>query len=261
MTAFKVAIPARYASTRLPGKPLLELAGKPLVQHVWERAGESGADEVVIATDDDRIARVAEGFGARVCMTRPDHPSGTDRLAEVAQALGWADQDIVVNLQGDEPLTPGAYIDQVAADLAAYTDAVISTLATPVSGRAEVFDPNAVKVSLDRTGYALTFSRAPLPWWRDGFGDEAGGSGSGIVPLPANLQHLRHIGIYAYRAGFLRRYSALEPSPLEQVESLEQLRVLWHGERIHVSVVDEPPGHGVDTPEDLARAEQVLLQR
>ena len=252
MTAFKVAVPARYASTRLPGKPLLPLAGRPMIRHVYERGLESGAEEVVIATDDERIAEAARGFGADVVLTAAEHPSGTDRLAEVARLRGWNDDAIVVNLQGDEPLTPGGLLRQAAEDLAAFPDAAIATLATPIRSRREVFDPHAVKVVMDRVGYALHFSRAPLPWWRDGFDDARSEA------LPQETVHHRHLGIYAYRAGFLARYGELTPSPLERVESLEQLRALWHGYRIHVRQVESTPGHGVDTAEDVHRAEQAL---
>lgn len=252
MTAFKVAIPARYASTRLPGKPLLDLAGKPMIRHVYERGLESGADEVVIATDDERIAAAVRGFGAEVVLTAADHPSGTDRLAEAARIRAWDGDAIVVNLQGDEPLMPGALLRRVADDLAACPDAAVSTLATPIRSRREVFDPHAVKVVTDRAGYALNFSRAPMPWWRDGFADARSDE------LPEEAVYHRHLGIYAYRADFLARYSELSPSPLERVESLEQLRVLWHGYRMHVHEVEEAPGHGVDTAEDLKRVARVL---
>jgi 3-deoxy-manno-octulosonate cytidylyltransferase (CMP-KDO synthetase) len=247
---FKVAIPARYASTRLPGKPLRPLAGRPMIEHVYERALASGADEVVIATDDDRIRTVAEGFGARVCMTAPDHPSGTDRLAEVAERLDWPAGAIVVNLQGDEPLMPPALVRQAAEDLAAHPDAGIATLCTPIDELGEVFDADVVKVVRDEAGYALYFSRAPVPWERAAFGT------AGAPALGGG--HLRHIGLYAYRVRFLRRYRQLSPSPLEQAEALEQLRALWHGVRIHVSVAVESPGPGVDTEKDVARVEGLL---
>lgn len=243
---FRIAIPARYASTRLPGKPLREIGGRPMLEHVYRRAVESGAAEVVIATDDVRIQRVAEGFGARVCMTEPQHPSGTDRLAEVATALGWNQGDIVVNLQGDEPLMPPRLLRQVAAALDVHPDAAIATLCTPIHTTAELFDPHVVKVVCDRDGYALYFSRAPIPWDRDAFGVTT-------EELPESRLHYRHVGLYAYRVGFLQRFAAGAPCSLERTESLEQLRALWSGERIHVGVVEAPPGHGVDTEEDLAR--------
>jgi len=250
---FKVAIPARYASTRLPGKPLLELAGRPMIQHVHQRAVESGAGEVVVATDDERIATVAEGFGATVCMTSPDHPTGTDRLAEVVEKMGWEDGAIVVNLQGDEPLMPLELIRQVAGDLERHPDAGIATLAAPIHTSAELFDPHVVKVVCDRDGYALYFSRAPIPWDRDAFGgaDEE---------LPPQAVHFRHLGMYAYRAGFLKHYREMEHCAPERLESLEQLRALWHGVRIHVSEAVATPGHGVDTPDDLERVARLLAQ-
>lgn len=248
---FKVVIPARYASTRLPGKPLLDIAGKPMIQHVYERACTSGAEEVVIATDDQRIADVSEGFGAEVCMTADTHLSGTDRIAEVVSKLDWADDTIVVNLQGDEPCMPATLLTQVAQDMDSHPDAVITTLSTPIYERNVLFDPHVVKVVTDGAGYALYFSRAPIPWHRDEFlfPDQ---------PLPENGHFARHIGLYAYRAGFLPRYVDWPSAPIEQAESLEQLRVIWHGERIHVSTATEAPGHGVDTHDDLQRVAQAL---
>jgi 3-deoxy-manno-octulosonate cytidylyltransferase (CMP-KDO synthetase) len=245
-TTFRIAIPARYGSSRLPGKPLMQLAGKPMLEHVWLRACESGADEVVVATDDDRIAEAAAGFGAEVCMTRADHASGTDRLAEVATTRGWSDDAIIVNLQGDEPLTPPGALARVASDLAAWTDASIATLATPISDPALVADPNVVKVVVDEAGFALYFSRAPIPYRRPG---------SGAHDPPDR----RHIGIYAYRGGFLRRYGELSPSPLERAEQLEQLRAMANGYRIHVSDTEWSPAGGVDVAEDLARVEAALV--
>ncbi len=248
--AFHIAIPARHAATRLPGKPLRLLAGRPLLQHVHERARESGASSVVIATDDARIAEVARGWGAAVCMTGAHHASGTERLAEVAQRLGWGAEEVIVNLQGDEPFMPPALLRQVAAALQADPVSVAATLCTPIPDVEELFDPNVVKVVRDASGGALYFSRAPVPWDRDGF--------AAAATRAAGAMHFRHIGLYAYRAGFLRRYVQLPVSPLERIESLEQLRILWAGERIHVDVACEPPGRGVDTPEDLARAEAWL---
>ncbi len=245
-TAFKVVIPARYASTRLPGKPLLELAGRPMLQHVHERSLQSGAIDVIIATDDQRIADAAHRFNATVCMTSPEHTSGTERLAEVVEAQAWDDDDIIVNVQGDEPLIPAALIKQVAAGLAGNVDARMATLAYPVQSNNEVADPNIVKVVLDRQGYALYFSRAAIPFHRD------------RPAVDNDTQALRHIGLYAYRAGFLKSYMHMEPSPLESIEKLEQLRVLWHGIRIHVGIATAMPGHGVDTPEDLARVDALL---
>lgn len=245
--SFKVVIPARYASSRLPGKPLLEIAGKPMIQHVYERALESGAGQVVVATDDERIAERVNGFSGQVCMTSPDHPSGTDRIAEVVQHYQWPDQEIVVNLQGDEPDMPASLLRQVAEDMVDHPDAVMTTLSTSLTERDQLFDPNVVKLVTDARGYALYFSRAPIPWDRNRFADKA------LLPEPVE-GYTRHIGLYAYRAGFLSRYVAWEAAPLERVESLEQLRVLWHGERIHVTPAIELPGVGIDTPQDLERA-------
>ena len=250
--SFKIAIPARYGSTRLPGKPLVELAGKPMIRHVYERAVESDVGEIVIATDDDRVRVVAEGFAAKVVMTSPDHVSGSDRVAEVAERLGWADEDIVVNLQGDEPLTPPALIRQVAENLAAHTEAGIATLCAPITSAGEMFDPHVVKVVRDARGFAMYFSRAPIPWERDALDMEVHGD-SGVC--------FRHIGLYAYRVGFLKRFRELEPSPLEPIEHLEQLRALWHGTKIHVAEAVERPGHGVDTTDDVATVEALLSAR
>lgn len=250
---FKVVIPARYASTRLPGKPLLELAGRPMIEHVYRRAVESGAGEVVVATDDQRIADCVEDFGGQFCLTATTHRSGTDRIAEVAERLGWADDTIIVNLQGDEPAMPAELLRQVAEDMAIHTDAVVTTLSAALTDKALLFDPNVVKVVTDAAGYALYFSRAPIPWHRDEFVHEE-------RPLPQESGFFRHIGLYAYRAGFLEQYVNWPPAPLEEAESLEQLRVLWHGSRIHVSQAHVEPGHGVDTAEDLQRAAIALSQ-
>lgn len=252
MTAFKVVVPARFASSRLPGKPLVALAGKAMVLHVAERAAEAGAEEVVVATDDPRIADTVTQAGFTACITAPNHPSGTDRIAEVVRKYGWADNTAVVNLQGDEPLMPPDLIRQVAADLVSHERAVVATLATPISDRDVLFDPHAVKVVRDAAGYACYFSRAPIPWHRDEFLRDT-------TRLPTGVAFLRHIGLYAYRADFVQRFVEWPPAPLEIAESLEQLRALWHGEPIHVSVVAEPPGHGVDTPDDVRRVEQILL--
>ncbi|MCP3668053.1 MAG: 3-deoxy-manno-octulosonate cytidylyltransferase [Gammaproteobacteria bacterium] len=248
---FKVVIPARYASTRLPGKPLLDIAGKPMIQHVYERALESGADEVVIATDDKRIVERVEQFGAMVCMTDEAHRSGTDRIAEVARIKNWGADEIVVNLQGDEPDMPPELVAQVAEDMIAHRDASVTTLATAVTDRQSLFDSNVVKVVMDEAGYALYFSRAPIPWYRDEFDKSA-------QKLPVDGELYRHIGLYAYRVGFLEAYVDWPPSVIEKAESLEQLRVLSKGHRIHVSLAAKPPGHGVDTEADLARSRQAL---
>lgn len=246
MTAFKVVIPARYASTRLPGKPLLDIAGKPMIVHVCERAMEAEAEQVVVATDDRRIFDTVFALGLQVVMTDPNHQSGTERIAEVAEVLGWHEDDIVVNLQGDEPLIPPEYIRDVAEALAGQSQAGIATLAAQIIESDEVFNPNAVKVVLDKNGYALYFSRAPIPWDRASFPDHHASES-------AKLPYLRHIGMYAYTAGFLRRYCSWEASPLEGVESLEQLRILWHGEKVLVKIVERTPEAGVDTEEDLWR--------
>jgi 3-deoxy-manno-octulosonate cytidylyltransferase (CMP-KDO synthetase) len=248
---FTVVIPARYASSRLPGKPLQDIAGKPMVQHVWEQAKKSSAARVVVATDDARIVAACQSFGAEVLMTQMEHNSGTDRLAEVALRLGLAADAIVVNVQGDEPLIPPAIIDQVAANLARHGEAQIATLAEPISDVETLFNPNAVKVLADVHGLALTFSRAPLPWARDAFALSR-------ETLPAQVPYRRHIGIYAYRAGFLQDFVAWGPCWLEDTECLEQLRALWHGVRIHVADALQSPPTGVDTLEDLQRVRALL---
>jgi 3-deoxy-manno-octulosonate cytidylyltransferase (CMP-KDO synthetase) len=251
LDGFKVVIPARYGSSRFPGKPLAPVAGRPMIALVHARAAASGAEEVIVATDDERIAREVEAFGGRVCMTRDDHHSGTDRIAEVADAEGWTDETVIVNLQGDEPLMPPALVAQVARDMADHPEAGVTTLGVPVAQRAELFDPHVVKVVTDLAGYALYFSRAPVPWHRDEFlADDR--------PLPPEVPFQRHIGLYAYRAGFLRRFVEWSPCPLERAEALEQLRVLWHGGSIHVGAAAEHPGPGVDTPDDIKRVEALL---
>jgi len=244
---FVVAIPARYAASRLPGKPLRLLGGEPMVLHVARRALAAGAHEVWIATDDDRIATALEGAGVRVAMTSPNHASGTDRLAECARIAGWSDDTIVVNLQGDEPFAPAAGIRAVA-ELMRAGDTEMATLAAPVNDVETLFDPNAVKLVRGDDGCALYFSRAPIPWPRDAFAQDRS-------RMPDGGPWLRHIGIYGYRAGFLQRFATLPPGRLERIESLEQLRVLEAGYRIAVGVTPEPFPPGVDTPEDLARAE------
>ncbi len=249
--AFRVAIPARYAASRLPGKPLRELAGRPLIEHVYRRARESGAREAVVATDDTRVREIAESFGARVVMTAADHRSGTERLAEAVERLGWGEEEIVVNLQGDEPLMPPALLRQVAVDLAAHPEAEIATLCARIHAAEELFAPEVVKVVVDERGYALYFSRAPIPWDRDAFG-----AGGGTPYLRG--EHLRHVGLYAYRVGYLARHARLGHSPLEHTESLEQLRALWHGIPVHVALAEETPGPGVDTEADLERAAALL---
>ncbi|EJM56665.1 3-deoxy-manno-octulosonate cytidylyltransferase [Pseudomonas sp. GM48] len=249
--AFTVVIPSRYASTRLPGKPLLLIAGKPMIQHVWEQASKSSAERVVVATDDARIIEACKGFGAEVVLTREDHNSGTDRLAEVAMKLGLAPDAIVVNVQGDEPLIPPSVIDQVAANLAAHTEARMATLAEPIEDVDTLFNPNVVKVVSDLNGLALTFSRSTLPWARDAFAVNR-------EQLPEGVPYRRHIGIYAYRAGFLQDFVSWGPCWLENTECLEQLRALWHGVRIHVADALVALPAGVDTIEDLERVRRLL---
>ncbi|WP_409422569.1 3-deoxy-manno-octulosonate cytidylyltransferase [Pseudaeromonas sp. ZJS20] len=246
--SFVVVIPARYDSTRLPGKPLADIHGKPMIQRVAEQALQAGASQVIVATDDERVARAVQLAGVEVCLTGRQHNSGTERLAEVCQRYGFAEDTIVVNVQGDEPLIPPAIISQVANNLA-HSQAPMATLAVPIESEAEIFNPNAVKVVMDAQGYALYFSRAPIPWDRDGFARQ---------PRQWRQLYARHLGIYAYRAGFIGRYVAWEASPLEQIESLEQLRVLWHGERIHVALAEAVPPVGVDTPEDLERVRAII---
>jgi 3-deoxy-manno-octulosonate cytidylyltransferase (CMP-KDO synthetase) len=248
---FKVVIPARYASTRLPGKPLLVIAGKPMIAHVCERAKEAGAEEIIVATDDERIFDTVFALGIKAVMTRPDHQSGTERIDEVARQCGWSGNDIIVNLQGDEPLIPSAVIREVAFALAGQKLAGIATLAARIIDSEEIFNPNAVKVVLNKDGYALYFSRAPIPWEREAFAN-------GAKKPSSATPYFRHIGLYAYTVDFLNRYCSWEASPLESIESLEQLRILWHGEAILVKVVDKTPPAGVDTQEDLIRVEQVL---
>jgi len=247
---YTVLIPARLASTRLPRKPLADIGGVPMIVRVARRAIESSAKDVVVAADDPDIASACYSHGVKALLTREDHPSGSDRLAEACAALGLADREIVVNLQGDEPLISPALLDACARSLDEHDECVMSTVAHPIDDVAEFGNPNVVKVVLDAKGYALYFSRAPIPWWRDGY---AGGLRRVSAPPP-----LRHVGLYAYRAAFLKRFPTLAASPLEQLESLEQLRVLWHGERIAVHVSDERPGPGVDTPEDLVRVRAML---
>ncbi len=243
-------IPARLASTRLPDKPLADIAGIPMVVRVAQRAALSGASRVVVAADDARIVAACANFGVSAVLTRRDHASGSDRLAEACTLLALADDERVLNVQGDEPLIEPRLIDEVAQLLAERRDCVMSTAAHALGHADDLGNPNIVKVVLDAAGRALYFSRAPIPWWRDG--RARGESSSSALPP------LRHIGLYAYRAGFLRRFPTLPPAPLEHIEALEQLRVLWHGERIAVHVTEHDPGPGVDTPEDLARVRRLL---
>ena len=248
---FTVLIPARLASSRLPDKPLADIAGLPMVVRVAQAAGRSGAARVVVAGDDLRIVAACRSHGTEAVLTRADHLSGSDRLAEACEQLGLDGDDLVVNVQGDEPLIEAAMIDACAALLRQRPDCVMATVAHAIDEVAEFINPNVVKVVLDAAGRALYFSRAPIGWWRDGFAQ-------GIHQLPTDPPPLRHVGLYAYRAGFLRRFPALAVAPLETLESLEQLRVLWHGERIAVLVSKQRPGPGVDTPEDLARVRAIF---
>jgi 3-deoxy-manno-octulosonate cytidylyltransferase (CMP-KDO synthetase) len=281
--SFVVVIPARYASTRFPGKPLADLAGKPMIVHVAERATRSGAREVVVATDHPDIARAVEAHGHVAVMTRADHSTGTDRIAEVAARRRYGANEVVVNVQGDEPLIDPRLIRSVAANLRRHREAAIATACHGIHSAADFLNPNVVKVVLDGNGYALYFSRAPIPYPRDAFARASSGSRdafSRMSPgprdasaratptsrhtdvtlrrLPAALPVYRHVGIYAYRGAFLRRFGKLEPGPLEQFEALEQLRALAHGFRISVEVMEAPSAPGVDTPQDLARVRRLL---
>lgn len=249
---FKVVIPARYASTRLPAKPLLDLGGKPMVVRVAERALLSGAEEVCIATDHPEVLAAAEAHGCAVLMTRSDHPTGTDRLAEVLALRGWADDTIVVNVQGDEPLIEPEIIARTAEQLA-LSGADIATVAHPIQDAADFFNPNVVKLVRRADGDAVYFSRAPIPYARDHFASQGGGTS-----LPPDFPAYRHVGLYAYRAAFLKAYAGLAIAPTERFEALEQLRALWHGYRISVALVDAAPAPGVDTPEDAERMRKLF---
>lgn len=248
---FNVVIPARYGSQRLPGKPLADLRGRALILHVCDRARESGADRIVVATDDLRIRDVCTTAGVEVAMTRANHVSGTDRIAEVSEQLRWDDEQIVVNLQGDEPLMPGSAIRQVAGLLEAHKAAQMATLCTPVCTLEEFLNPNVVKVVADQAGLAMYFSRAPIPWNREG-------ADAGYASQRAWSGAMRHIGLYAYRTAALRELSKLSACELEQIERLEQLRALWMGMHIAVDVAHEIPGPSVDTAEDLVRVVQLI---
>ena len=250
MPEFKVVIPARFASTRLPGKPLLDIAGKPMVVRVAEQAAQSGAQQIIIATDHQSIFAAAQEHGFQACMTRTDHTSGTDRIAEVAAQQGWPDDTIVVNVQGDEPLIPPQLIRAVAQHLHDHPECAIATACHPVHDEASMRNPNIVKVVLDKFDNALYFSRAPIPWPRDAYAQNQ--------PLPQNVNVLRHVGIYAYRTSFLRDFGKLPPAPLEQIESLEQLRALYYGYKIGVNKTDQAPPSGVDTEQDLQVARRLF---
>ena len=249
--SFTVVIPARYESTRLPGKPLADIGGKPMIQWVYEQSLQAGAEKVVVATDDARVESAVQAFGGVVCMTSSEHESGTERLAEVVKVMNIPDDHVIVNVQGDEPLIPPAIITQVANNLAS-SQAPMATLAVEISHEDEVFNPNAVKVLTDKDGYAMYFSRATIPWDRDNFAN-----GGKVIAQPL----MRHIGIYAYRAGFINTYINWEPTALEKIESLEQLRVLWYGEKIHVEVAKQAPPAGADTPEDLEVVRKLIANQ
>jgi 3-deoxy-manno-octulosonate cytidylyltransferase (CMP-KDO synthetase) len=244
--SFKVVIPARYASTRLPGKPLLDIGGKPMVIRVAEQANKSGADDVIIATDVEKIIQVAQAHAVAAVLTRVDHLSGTDRIAEVAQTLAWDDDDIVVNVQGDEPLIDPQLIQEVAITLANSNNAVMATACHAIHDEASMRNPNIVKVVMDTEGNALYFSRSPIPYPRDDI-------------YKQHIKAYRHIGIYAYRVGFLKQYTDLKVTELEQIESLEQLRVLYHGYKIAVSITKNAPASGVDTQADLDAVRHIFL--
>lgn len=250
--SFTVIIPARFASSRLPGKPLADIAGKPMIRHVFEKALQSGAERVIIATDNSLVEKAARDFGAEVCMTSERHNSGTERLAEVVTKLNIPDDQIIVNIQGDEPLIPPIIVRQVAQNLAKF-GVNMASLAVKITDAEELFNPNVVKVVLDRLGYVLYFSRSPIPYDRDQF------TSDGSVTQLADA-YLRHIGIYAYRAGFIKQYVRWAPTQLENLEKLEQLRVLWHGERIHVELAKAVPAVGVDTPADLEKVRSILAK-
>lgn len=251
-----LVIPARYASTRLPGKPLRLIAAKPMIQHVYQRARSAadslGFKEIIIATDDSRIQQACEAFGAEVCMTSSAHETGSDRLAEVVAIKQWADNTIVLNLQGDEPLTPIESLRQVAENLAKHPEASMSTLSTAIQSKAEYLDPNVVKVVTDQQGLAMYFSRAPIPLQREF---------TQVGELAVSEYAQRHIGIYAYRASYLKRFAKMDACQIEQLEKLEQLRAMWFGARIHVAVAQQVPGHGVDTEEDLLAVEKIMLSQ
>ncbi len=254
---FSVIIPARYASSRLPGKPLADIGGKPMIRHVWEQATKAGAERIIVATDHVEVAKVATEFGAEVCMTAETHNSGTERLAEVINKTGMAADEIIVNVQGDEPLIPPAIIRQVAENLA-NNPVQMATLAVKIEDAEELFNPNVVKVLTDQNGFVLYFSRAVIPWDRDQFAALKKGELQAKDLDLAKTNYLRHIGLYAYRAGFIQQYVEWQPTALEQIESLEQLRVLWYGEKIHLQLAKEVPAVGVDTFEDLEKVRQIL---
>lgn len=251
--SFTVIIPARFASSRLPGKPLADIAGKPMIVHVVEKAQQSGAGRVIVATDHPDVKSAVENL-AEVCLTSEKHHSGTERLAEVVEKLAIPDDEIIVNIQGDEPLIPPVIVSQVAENLTKY-NVKMASLAVKIEHAEELFNPNAVKVVTDKNGYVLYFSRAVIPWDRDQFAQTAD-----IEKLQLADHYLRHIGIYAYRAGFIKQYVQWQPTALEQIESLEQLRVLWYGEKIHVELARAVPAVGVDTAADLEKVRSILAK-
>ena len=252
--SFNVVIPARYDSSRLPGKPLRLLAGKPMVLHVCDRALEAGAEEIIVATDDQRIFDTVESAGMQAVMTRSDHENGSERIAEVARICGWEATKIVINLQGDEPLIPASAIQQVALGIDLETGVEVATLAAPICNLRDLFNPNIVKVVLNCRGIAMYFSRAAIPWDRDQFSE-------GPAAPSLRGEYLRHIGMYAYAVGFLRRYAEWKPTPLESIELLEQLRILWYGEPLKVNIIEQALESGVDIEDDLKRVERILNTR
>lgn len=251
--SYKIVIPARFASSRLPGKPLVELAGKPMIQHVYERAVATGVQDIVIATDDQRIQQAAEAFGAEVVMTSPKHENGTERIAEVAQIKGWGSDEVIVNLQGDEPLIPQSLVELTAQGLINHPEAGMSSICTPIQEDVDAFNPNVVKVVLNKDNFALYFSRAPIPWDREQYTHDK-------TQKTNKMPVYRHIGMYGYRVSFLQQYAQMEPCVLETTESLEQLRALWYGVKIHMGIIEQAPAHGVDTLADAKRVEQLLLK-
>lgn len=249
--SFRIVIPARFASTRLPAKPLREICGKPMIAHVIDRARQSQAEEVIVATDSKEIADAISDLDVRVCMTHENHQSGTERLSEVIEQLGFDDDQILINLQGDEPMMPPVCLNQVGQALEKDANLKMATLCTPLTDIEELFDPHAVKVVRDINDFALYFSRAAVPWSRDCFNDAP-------RELPKNQEYQRHIGLYGYRAGFIRQYLEWKSSDIEKTESLEQLRVLYYGEKIKVITAETPPGPGVDTLDDLNRVCELM---
>ncbi len=262
--SFKVVIPSRFQSTRLPGKPLLDIVGKPMVQHVFEAASKSNAGEVIVATDDERIAQACESFGAKVCMTSDQHISGTDRLEEVSRKLGWGNNEIVVNVQGDEPLIEPSLINQVAENLAENSWASIASLCEVLTNAESILNPNNVKVVFSKSGQALYFSRAPIPWLRNGMDVEVSDEALSLCLNKSQLgqcQYFRHIGIYAYRSDFLREFVSWPAAAMELSESLEQLRALENDRHIHMAQACDAPAPGVDTQEDLEVVRKIFISK